>query len=77
MVTHMYKNTQTYLCSAEVLGLRVVQARPHRQFPQARRAVDGRRLHRGCSVLDHWDLHTVINTALTVQYNQQLRFLEH
>lgn len=46
----------TNLCIAEVLGLRVVQARPHRQLPQARRAVASRRLHRGGSVLNHWDL---------------------
>lgn len=67
----MYKNTQTHtdLCSAEILGLRVVQAGPHRQLSQARRAVDGRGLHRGRGVLDHWDLHTAINTALTEQYN--------
>lgn len=50
--------THTDLCSAEVLGLRVVQTRPDRQLPQARRTVDGWRLHRGGSVLHHRDLHT-------------------
>lgn len=55
-----------YLCSAEVLGLWVVQARPHGKLPQARRAVDGRRLHRGRGVLDHRDLRVTNDSTSTV-----------
>lgn len=47
-----------YLCSAKVLRLRVVQARPNGQLPHASSAVDGRSLDRRRSVLDHRDLHT-------------------
>ncbi len=65
-VTVEVQESNGYLCSAEVLGLRVVQPRPHGQLPQARRAVDGRRLHRGCSILDHRHLHTYINTPFTL-----------
>lgn len=61
-----HTQTHTNLCSAKVLGLWIVQAGPYGQLPQARRAVDGRRLHRGCSILDHGDLHTVSDTVLTV-----------
>lgn len=52
----------TYLSSAKVLGLRVVQAWPDRELPQARRAVDGRRLCRGGSILHHWHLPTPENS---------------
>lgn len=43
----------THLCSAEVLGLGVVEARPHRKFAQAGGAVNRRRLDRGGGALDH------------------------